>query len=81
MRQVLFLLALLVGCTDLQRSEPVPEPANAAPPGPPCVHETCSERPRWLRCEHNYGGHCSTYRIDYERHCVCDRWANAEPLR
>lgn len=76
-------LLLLVACATAScRSEgqtaPMPAPAESRPP---CIHETCAERPRRLRCTIQIGYRCDEYEIQYERHCVCDAWGPALELQ
>lgn len=69
---------LVVGCGVVESSQdgttaPIAAPA---PKPPPCVHETCGERPVRYRCESYSTYVCYTYRIEYEHHCTCDRWGD-----
>lgn len=58
---------------------PVPAPA-----GPPCVRETCAERPGTLWCAEmrhiatGSDGTCYRWKILYEHHCDCVEWKGAE---
>lgn len=79
-----FLIAVCVARCAI-RLRPTPEavvlpdaaaPAPAVDPGPPCMHETCGERPKYLKCVSWPGAHeCGTFEVLYEHHCNCDRWA------
>ncbi len=56
-------------------------PSHSPPPAPECAHETCAERPKWLRCVEthyfNPSTVCVKFEIDYGHHCVCDAWKPA----
>jgi hypothetical protein len=63
--------------------------AIAAPPPPPCIRETCAERPHAFQCvayRNGFGSHadiyaCARFEIEYEHHCVCDEWGEADRRR
>ena len=67
-------------------STPAPPPATVAPapPGPPCIHEVCADRPAGLTCTWwRDGAHevaCGRFKLEYERHCECDTWGSL-PVR
>lgn len=48
----------------------------AAPQAPPCIHETCGERPDRLWCAgwSGFWKACDQWKLVYERHCDCDTW-------
>lgn len=87
---VSFAVAVLIGAAVALYNRPVniePVPVlpdtSRAPPvaGPPCIHEVCGERPRFLNCVYTNGGsspsaprYCARWAIEYEHHCDCDRW-------
>lgn len=76
---------LLAACTppavDIGPDASAVPAAPAVVAGPPCIHQVCGERPRFLQCEAWRVGHqesaCSRFEIQYEHHCVCDAWAPA----
>lgn len=57
-------------------AQPSPVTTTAAPPAPPCIHETCGDRPARLRCIHGdiIPERCDVYAFEYEHHCTCDAW-------
>jgi len=64
-------------CDRTTRAEEHKIAPPAPPPGPPCTHEICTERPMRLRCTSSGTYVCHTYEIDYQHHCVCDTWGPA----
>lgn len=76
------LLGFLLSC-DVTPEPIPPEPppaARVAPAksGPPCIHEACADRPRFLQCTDQRTGYreysCIRFEVLYEMHCVCDQW-------
>jgi hypothetical protein len=63
--------------------ELAPSAAPHPPAGPPCIHEHCAERPKYLDCVVLRTGYkeapsCAKWEILYEHHCECDTWASEE---
>ncbi len=71
------IVLLFTTCREPDPPKAVPV-VESAPSAPVCIQETCTERPRWLVCEKDTVYKCWQYRIDYERHCVCDKWGPNE---
>lgn len=74
---------LLCGCAPPVSPEPVAEAvpsASPAPAPPPCIRESCAERPAGLVCASwrsvSFNTPCACFRITYERHCDCIEWAS-----
>jgi hypothetical protein len=62
----------------VQKAKPLPAgPEIAIEPDPICTHEVCFNRVSGLDCNGNGPNFCYHYRIQYEYHCDCDRWAPA----
>ena len=83
MRGLKILALVLTACapTPTPTPEALPWTSSTMPPGPPCVHEVCGERPAALQCVYvttgigNRSDVCSRWSIQYERNCMCDTWA------
>lgn len=68
-----------VGGADIDSSPSAPV---SAPAGPPCIRETCAERPDRLWCadlqHHPQTANCIAWKIIYAQHCDCVEWKGAE---
>jgi hypothetical protein len=62
-------------------ADPIAPALDAAPPepAPPCIHEVCGDRPRFLDCVATgiTPARCDRFEIRYEWHCRCDTWGAA----
>lgn len=70
------LLSALAACsTPTERIVPASDAAPPAP-APPCIHEVCEDRPRFLDCVATgvTPARCDRFEIRYEWHCRCDTW-------
>ncbi len=79
---LMLLGAALCGCpaprADAATAPNATAAAMPAMPVPRCIHETCGERPKYLKCNGSWGAAgCGGWEILYEHHCDCDTWAAA----